>query len=640
MWPLPLDYVSLTREGQRQARVNAARQWRVPKKNLPNKSLKEKGELHAASVNFFDQYYLYPDEEADFDPLFYDEIPRKTPPFHNEMLEQWGSGTRNITIAPRGSAKSKLTQKDMLTRLLTASQYSIYYATSTKDNANDTALALKMQLQTNSRIQDDFAPDFPGGVILPARGEMPFSLDYMVLPTASRVRLVSVQGRLRGGRPRLFVIDDPEYDPKESTEMMVVRRNMYDLIFRIVLPMVMRPDCGVNWVGTFVSRRHYAWHAMQTKTLPDGRVVAEDELFDRWSRYLIRAAYEVETENGKEIRSCWPDMWPPTEEYKMRHPETAERVSLEEIEKQVGRSVFLSEYMGQPGTGEDAFFGILGDKHGYVFSGIDDELESNPRNSNTKITYTSEGETITRTMKDLLTELRLFMTIDTSYTAHSDSDFKVAALMGVDRSNNLFVLDLWCKQDQESNLIKNAFRIADKWRCPVIYAEVVKEGISAYNALMSVVQSRAKDMLDVQHLPSIKKLNPGQMRKEDKIATLGLRFEHGKIKLPLWAKNSNHWRHLFQQIDEFNPEARDGGLKHDDALDSVAMSMFIVSARSKLFNEVPREKTAVEMLREGVRTDKAGHPIIHGFDFSKVPISDILPLITVQTRRPNGGTRA
>ena len=56
--PLPPDYPSLTEEGQREARVNAARQWLLAGTPL------ERGENLVSSTWFFDQYYLRPDPSA------------------------------------------------------------------------------------------------------------------------------------------------------------------------------------------------------------------------------------------------------------------------------------------------------------------------------------------------------------------------------------------------------------------------------------------------------------------------------------------------------------------------------------------------------------------------------------------------
>ena len=51
--------------------------------------------------------------------------------------------------------------------------------------------------------------------------------------------------------------------------------------------------------------------------------------------------------------------------------------------------------------------------------------------------------------------------------------------------------------------------------------------------------------MGVTHLPGIKKIVPGQQKKEDKIATLGLRFQHGKIKFPLFLRGEPIWRDLY-----------------------------------------------------------------------------------------------
>ncbi len=125
-YPLPADYDDLTEDGQRMARVNACRQWLIPEENLETR-----GNNLVASVWWFDRYYLWPDDEADFNPLFYDDTPLETPDFHWVLLRQWASYRLTAAVAPRGSAKSYLNCKDMLLRLITRPAYSFVYATST-----------------------------------------------------------------------------------------------------------------------------------------------------------------------------------------------------------------------------------------------------------------------------------------------------------------------------------------------------------------------------------------------------------------------------------------------------------------------------------------------------------------------------
>jgi len=631
LYPLPKDYEELTVEGQRQARVNACKLW-----STKGRTPAEIGEAFVAGMQFFDLWYLCPDHSMDFDPLFYDDDPLETPTFHYDIQRMWATSQRNIVIAPRGSAKSFLVRKSCLFRMLSRPMFSILYATSTNDNAKGTGQALKDQFQNNRRIWDDWAEEFPSKRIVPKRGEAPFGTELMHLKNGSWLRCISAESRQRGGRPRRYVLDDPEYDPRASTSMSLIRQYMDNLLFKVVLPMVMRSGCGVDWLATFVSRRHYAWHALQTKQDNSGTKVAQDPRFNLWSRMIVRAAYEEE--DGSVI-SCWPDMWPATKEEKDKLPDAGDRVSLEEIREIIGTPNFLAEYMARPGEGEDIFFPNLEeDKHGWWFEKVDDLLDTNPRESTTLICWYEDKELRQEEMKSFLKTVRLFMTVDTSYTASKDSDFKVVCLMGCNSQNELFVLDLWSKQCQEQDLVKECFAMADKWKCPTIHPEVIKQGLSLYYNLDSIVKTRASEMIGTSHLPGIKKMHPGQLDKAAKIASLSLRFEHGKIKLPLWNRRKGEWRRLFDQIEQFNPDAADGGLQHDDEIDCVCMSQFVLKGRLQShLNRQEDQKTPLERIQNGSFEDDNGTPYAHMLDLSKIPAEDILELIELQARGDGGG---
>lgn len=620
LYPLPEDYKELSGEGQRSARVNACRLWTVKDRNS-----KEISEAFAAGLRFFDMWYLHSDKEADFDPLFYDDDPLETPTFHYDILKQWASSPRNICIAPRGSAKSFLVRKACLMRMLTRPMYTILYATSTSDNARGTGQCLKDQFMHNQRMHDDWNPEFPDNRLVPKRGEAPFGTEMMQLRNGSWLRSISAESRQRGGRPRRYVLDDPEYDPKASTSMSLIRQYMDDLLFKVVLPMVMRSGCGVDWLATFVSRRHYAWHALQTETNVAGEQVASDPRFNLWSRMIVRAAYEDESGG---LISCWPDMWPPSVEAKNENPRWKDRVSLEEIREIIGTPNFLAEYMARPGEGEGSYFPPLSKEiHGWWLEDVDPMMELQPLQSNTLFCYYSEEKLIKRRMCDFLKTIKLFMTVDTSFTATSDSDFKSACVMGINSENQLFIIDLWSAQCREDELIKNSMRMADHWKVPTIHVEAIKQGLGLYVALDSIVRTRARDMIGIKHLAAIKKLNPGMIEKTTKIASLSLRFEHGKIKFPLW-KNESCFRRLKDQIEQFNPDAADGGLQHDDELDCICMSQFVIRGRMSRILEMEKENmTPLERLKSGEVTDEHGNPIAHGVDWSKIAVSDIQDII-------------
>ena len=621
LYPLPADYMELTEEGQRQARVNACRMWTISK----GRTTEELSEAFLAAVRFFDLWYLVPDHDIDFDPLFYDDDPLATPTFHFDILKIWSSTSRNITLAPRGSAKSFLVRKACLLRMISRPVYTILYATSTNDNAKGMGQCLKDQFLHNQRLQDDWNPEFPENRIAPKRGEAPFGTEMLQLRNGSWIRCISAESRQRGGRPRRHVLDDPEYDPKASTSMSLIRQYMDDLLFKLVLPMVMRKGCGVDWLATFVSRRHYAWHALQTEMDPEGQQVAQDPRFNMWARTIIRAAYEDDEGN---LKSCWPAMWPATKEDKKEDPELEDRVSLEEIKEIIGTSNFLAEYMAQPGSSEDSYFPPLKKElHGWWLTNVDQKFEDNPRASDALINWSDSESVRSAPIKEFLSQVRLFMTVDTSYTATRDSDFKVATTMAVDPYNNLYVLDMWSGQCQESRLISEVFRMADRWKVPTIHPEAIKQGLGLCNNLEAIVKTRANELAGVRHLPGIKKLHPGQVEKVSKIAGLDLRFEHGKIKMPLFMRHKPQWARLFDQIEQFNPDAKDGGLQHDDELDSISMSQFIIRGRlTARPKEEEKRFDPLEEIAKGNYLDEAGNNIGFGVDWSRVPAHQILEM--------------
>ena len=631
LYPLPADYMELSEEGQRQARTNACRQFLVP--GLTDQ---QKAEAYVASLNFLDFYYLHPDLDVEFDPMFYDDAPLPTPEMHYDIARQWATERLSIAIAPRGSAKSSLVKKTILLETLARPKFSVIYATSTGDNTKSVGQSIKDQYSFNPRISDDFGAETPYGRLAPKRGEAPYGNTYMQLMNGSSLRCISAESKQRGGRPRLYVLDDPEYDPKASTSMSLIREYMDQLLFKVVLPMVMRAGCGARWLATFVSRRHYAFHAMDV----DGGK-ARDPRFNKWDRIIIRSEYQDEQGNTK---SCWPDMWPATiaerDELAIKDERFKKCVSLEEIKETIGVANYLSEYMAQPGRGDEVFFPNLEEeKHGYWFEEPDEQFEVDPHNSNTVVCWHTNDELRKQSLGSLLASCRLFMSVDTSYTSTKDSDSKVCTLMGVNKENELFVFDMWSKQCQQQKLIDAVLQMADRWRCPTVHVEGIKEGLSVYDTLYSIVSTRASDMANVSHLPRIKKFNPGMTSKSAKIAALLRRFDYGKIKIPLRDRNRKPWRALIDQIEQFNPEARDGGLQHDDEIDTVAMSMYIIRGKpGKAVQEQEEDRSLLERLQDGETHDQHGNPILFGLPLQDLTTDQLANLMT-RKQEPDGRSK-
>lgn len=631
---LPDDYADLTEEGRRQARVNASRQW------LLSGTPQERAANLVRSIAFFDRYYLWPDIDVDFDPMFYDMDPLPTPAMHHDIYRMWGANRLNLVVAPRGSAKSTLERKDRILRMVSCPMYTFIYATSTSENAAASGQAVKDQCYENGRINADFGPEYGVTSLKPRRGIKPTGVEQFFLNNGSYSRQISASSRFRGGRPRRFRLDDPEYDSSASTSMQTLRDYMERLITKLILPSISRPNTGCDWTATFVSQRHYAWHAMELVRDPaTGETQAADPRFNFWGRLLIKAARRDES-TGR-IVSCWPEMWPATVEEKRELGLSEDHVSLEEQELTMGSAAFAAEMMGEPGTAGDSYFNIDLDPkgtHAYWFTEVDPELATNPYASQTKINWRRGDETITMPLSKFLSESWLFIAVDSAYTVSTHSDRRVCNLMAVNSENELFVLHMWSARVHDSELIEHTFSTADLWGCRVIWVETVKETLKLYHSFVSAVSTRVSKLMGAEKPLAIRRYNPGMASKTSKIASLDIRVEHNLIKLPLWQRSSNPAiARLVEQFISFNPEVDDGGLQHDDEIDTCSMSLHIVKGRvrERVAREVESKKsTVLERLAAGETDDAESRlPLMHGVDLTSIPMSTLNELIANSEKR-------
>jgi hypothetical protein len=279
--------------------------------------------------------------------------------------------------------------------------------------------------------------------------------------------------------------------------------------------------------------------------------------------------------------------------------------------------------MANPGQAEQQYFGdVTEEKHGWWLANLDGKEVESPRTSEAKICWkdVKTGEMPTIQLKEFLQLAKVFMTVDTSYTSGPASDYKVACVMAIGPANMLFVLDLWARQCDQRDLEQAVWRLAEKWKAPLVGVEYVHQGIALYNALQQACDTRSRELSGTDWLPRIMKIKPGFTEKQAKIAAaLGLRFYHGLIKTPLFARNQPPWRYLFNQIEEFNPDAHNGGLQHDDCLDAVSMSQAIVKVRVRMPTpEKPTEVVIEELLLAG-ETEFHGIPLAPCVDWQRLP---------------------
>lgn len=588
-----------------------------------------KADAFVSVVLFFDSYYLMPDESTGFDPSFYEDKPLPTPEYHLDILMGWATYKSTLDVAPRGGAKSALARKAIIVCLVSRGMYKIIYCTSSAKNAVETAQIVRDQCYNNPRIQEDFGPEYDGR-LKPPRGDAPTGLSWFQLNNGSQLVTYSVNSKMRGGRPHWFILDDPEYDPHASTSMAERRAYMSRLIFKIAMPMIMKANTRMSWIATFVSKRHYAWRAFETQTqMVNGQSVQVSKIaeFSFWHRRVIKACWAGP--DGK-LTSCWPHMWPVDDAQKEELGLDDTTETLESLKKRIGQANFQSEYLANPGESDAPYFDLDDKLHGWWVdqSTVDEHFATAPFKSQTLVTWRNGEEEESARLCDLVSRLRMFIAMDTSKTATPESDWKVATLMGVDKSHNLFVLDCWAGKVHQEKFADAAFAMAARWNCRLISPELIDDGITLARMMRHTV-ARLTDEGKIASAPVIQGFNPGQVRKSAKIAALMPRFQHGKIKFPFWQRGRSPWIEMFDQFEGFNPDAGDDcGLANDDHADTVAMSEFIIGLKAVMLDEILASKvtTVMEIVERGGTTTHNGHPLSAYVDISAMEGGDLMRL--------------
>lgn len=627
LYPLPKDYEELTREGRRLARVNACRQWQL---HNTVEGRFEKAEAFVRCIDFFDKYYLCPQADAGgniiFDPYFYDFDPLPTAPFHWDiararMLYKWLVG-----VAPRGSAKSKRIAIEIMLSMISRPNFSTIYATSTGSLAKGMGEQIQYQLYNNERIQDDWGPqpEFDGR-IKPKRGEGSTGMERFVLMNRSKFLATSAESRQRGGRPVHYYLDDPEYDPKGLASVDNLREWMHILLFKIVLPMIMQAGSGATWMGTFVTKRHFLHHAMEMKeVVRDGvtKTVANDPKFEKWFRIFIPSEAVIDGVRT----SAWPQMWPVDEAEKERLKLPLGTQSLDDIKESIGAAEYASEYLGQPGAGGARFFPEIDEtmEWWYEKGQMDQYLAETPWKSMTNVCWRDDKGSVKKVpLKEFLATSFVMCLLDTSYTNTQMSDFKVAHVMAV-HDGMLFSMDLWSAQCPQEMLIEEGLKLSDKWHCDSIHPEYVKAGISLYEDILTVVRTRMSSFAGVEWLPEVVKYSPGMSSKVGRIASLHMWMKNGRVKLPKHRGGACYGR-LELQLVGFNPHSEDGGLEHDDELDTMAWPLRIIRVRGDAWKapEEPDTRDVVERALEGDQEAREMLPLVFN-QLSRDQIYDLI----------------
>lgn len=574
-WPLPKNYGELSETEQQLARLAVLRDHSTP-------------EAFVVAWHLFRSVYLAGTKEVPF----YKKGQQESPDFHYEMVYDLASHGRNADAAPRGFAKSTVLIEAIMLLLLTSPGYEIIYAHATDKLVEERFAQIRRQLEHNELIRQDF------GVVQPKRGEALWSNHYLSLLNGSILKGLSVMGKKRGGRPNLFVLDDPENDPDSDSAASrdALTAKFETILFKQIIPMLEEGSCAF-WIGTLIDRKSFLYRALNS----------DDPRFNYWNRKVYRARYE--DEDGTR-HLLWPAKW----SWEM----------LDAREEEIGPAAFASEYLNNPIAASDRVLKIDEKKNEYEIEGEFDW--KNPLANQCLVKWYErlfEGkdggacyyEEQSVKFAEHVRPMFRFALFDYAPTINTHSDYSCIAICGMDNLGTLWVLDMWMGKASKDTLLRMLYEMGLKWQVRIVGIEsagINKDFMEAYQVYATEQNSVRSDNWIGRVFP-IK--YPAKETKPGRIASLEWRFNSARIKYPRHLKDEWPYSALYAQTGDFTMDL--SLLPHDDAIDTISMSKHVIKSRGSKYHRERGKPTLVErILKEP--PSKNGIPILSGVSSAEV----------------------
>ncbi|MGD2065646.1 MAG: hypothetical protein PVI43_00570 [Candidatus Bathyarchaeota archaeon] len=577
-WPLPLDYSELSLDGQRQARLGVL----TRRKTFLD---------FVVGWYFFRNVYLKGDKET----YFYKEGQLESPDFHYDMEWDIAKFAKNAYAAPRGSAKSTvITVENTLYMSLCDAPIDIglYFSTDKqKDPRFDTFMS---QLTNNKLIIDDF------GIQKPKRGTATWNHSYLQLLNGSTISGSSVMGKVRGGRPRFLVLDDPENDPDSPSETarQILMEKFETILFKKLIPML-NPGSMMFWIGTLIDRKSALYRAVQ----------GDDPRFDYWNRKVIRAiAYDPDDKS--KFTLLWPEKW--SKDY------------LDEQKGVIGASAFASEYCNEPISEQDRILKVDERKNEYTVEGDFDW--TNPLANTNKVKWCERvfgDENDHRTYEEkekpfneLVGPMFKFLLFDKAHGLTNNHDYSCIAICGIDTLATLWVLHLWLGRAKDDTLMRLIYEYGLAWQVRILGIESVSIQKTFAEALTEYMLEQGDIRNDKWRGRVFPITYPAKESKADRIASSEWRFNSGRIKYPAHLQDKWPYNQLYAQTADFTLDL--ALLQHDDAIDTIlGMPKYVIKTKGGRFKRERGKDTIEEKIKRGEQFHN-GLPILSGIPLNKI----------------------
>lgn len=588
LWPLPKDYEELSSENQKQARLAVLHNQSTPFDLV-------------VAWDFFRRCYL-----AGVGKLFYKNGFEESPGFHYEMIFDLGAHGRNAEAAPRGSAKSTVIALEApLLLALTRPHYEMTIGLATDRLVEERFDKLIQQFVENELILQDF------GEMKPPRGRKIWNHHQLSLMNGSIIKGLSVMGKKRGGRPRLFLLDDPENDPDSDSQAaaQVLVEKFEMIMFRQIIPML-ESGSSIFWTGTLINRRSFLYHA----------VAGDDPRFNFWNRKILKAIV-YDKEDSTKISVLWPEKW--------------SKEVLEARREEIGPSAFSAEYLNEPVSPQDRILIIDPRKNEYSVAGEFDWKNPLAHTGNIKWTerFMEPGRRVykdyEKPYRELVLPMYRILLFDYGSGMSQYNDYSCIMILGFDTSNTLWILDMWLGRAKDATLLRLIYEYGLAWRPRVLGIEAVSIQMSFAEAVKEYIDEMESKISQPWRARVFPITYPARVSKSNRISGMEWRYRPGRIKYPAHLAGKWPFDQLYQQTEDFTPDL--ALLPHDDAIDTLSMSQYVVKNRGGKFVREKGKPSLLECIKRNLPLLK-GTPLLSGVSSAEVT-SEMLDILSQNARK-------
>ena len=568
IWPLPKDYEGLSADAQKQARLAVLHNQSTPFDLV-------------VAWDFFRRCYL-----GGVGKLFYKKGFQESPDFHYEMVLDLGTHGRNVWAAPRGSAKSTVMILEIpLLLSLTRPHYDTTLGFAIDRMVEDRFDTLIQQFTENELILEDF------GEMKPPRGRKIWNHHQLSLNNGAIIRGQSVMGKKRGGRPQLYLLDDPENDPDSDSQAaaQVLIEKFEMIMFHQIIPML-ESGSSIFWVGTLINRKSFLYHA----------TTSDDPRFDFWNRKVLKAITYDEPKKG-DVAVLWPEKW--------------SKEVLDARREEIGPSAFASEYCNEPVSEQDRILVIDPRKNEYSVEGEFDW--NNPLAHTGLIKWTERhmepGRRVykdyEKPYKELVLPMYRILLFDYGSGMSQYNDYSCILILGFDTTNTLWILDMWLGRAKDATLLRLIYEKGLAWRPRVLGIEAVSIQMSFAEAVKEYIEDMEGKISQPWRARVFPITYPARVSKSNRICGIEWRYRPGRIKYPAHLAGKWPFDQLYQQTEDFTPDL--ALLPHDDAIDTLSMYQYVVKNRGGKFVKEKGKPSLLERIRRNLPLIK-GTPLLSG----------------------------